>query len=149
MSRQAEISAKLAAMAGGAVTNAWNEQKSWVYIVDEFMKELAPHLRSEARTPDELIALEVKVRHEVTRQLVTEARTRLSTASDDAEPSVKRRVEAEIENLQRHEDYLAALLRHTESLTEARRNRWVPRAALVIASASLLWQIIAALWHLK
>ncbi|RKI18653.1 hypothetical protein D7Y15_08115 [Corallococcus sp. AB030] len=36
-----------------------------------------------------------------------------------------------------------------EGLLDRPVARWVPRAALVIASASLLWQIIAALWKLK
>lgn len=149
MSKEAEVSAKLAAMMERVITEAWNGPKPWVYIVDEMMKELAPHLRSEARTRGELALLEMEVRHEVTRQLVAETRTRLATARGDVLPSVRQRVEAEIKNLERHEDYLSALLRHTESLAETRSSRWVPRAALVIASVSLLWNIIAALWHLK
>ncbi|RKH66975.1 hypothetical protein D7X96_20335 [Corallococcus interemptor] len=36
-----------------------------------------------------------------------------------------------------------------EGLLDRPVARWVPRTALIVACASLAWQVIAALWHLK
>ncbi|RKI08299.1 hypothetical protein D7Y15_26175 [Corallococcus sp. AB030] len=149
MSKHEDVGAKFARLASTLTEEAVRAEKPWTYVIDGFMKEIAPELARLASSPEGLALLELKTRHEVTQRLVARMRTRLAVAPDDAVPSRKRRLEAEVENLQRHEDYLAAMLRHTESLAETRRSRWVPRAALVIACASLVWNIIAALWHLK
>ncbi|RKH46640.1 hypothetical protein [Corallococcus llansteffanensis] len=148
MSEQDDVKATFKMLAGQAIDRAWNARDSWVQVIDDCMEAIVPLLQKLVRSPEQLALQVLRTRYEITRQLVAAMRTKVAAAAN-LTPDFKRRMDAEIENLGRHEDYLAATLRHTESLTETKRNSWVPRAALVIASTSLLWQIIAALWHLK
>ncbi|NOJ91983.1 hypothetical protein HMI51_03350 [Corallococcus coralloides] len=128
----------------------------WIAAVDSVVEELRPTFLAKGRTPEQLDAMDAEMRYQVTQVMIPHLRTMLSRASEKVMARKGRRLQAELQNLERYEASLAWEIkrredaqRHDRQFAEMKRNSWVPKAALVIGSASLLWNILAALMKLK
>ncbi|WP_147468354.1 hypothetical protein [Corallococcus interemptor] len=125
----------------------------WIAVVDTVVEDMRPTFLANGRTPEQLEAMDTEIRYHVTQVIIPQLRTMLSAASKKFMERDGRRVQAELQNLERYEASLVWEIkrredaqRHDRQFAEMKRNSWVPRAAIGISLLSLLLSTYVALF---
>ncbi|RKH66974.1 hypothetical protein D7X96_20330 [Corallococcus interemptor] len=121
--------------------------------MDTVVEDMRPTFLANGRTPEQLEAMDTEIRYHVTQVIIPQLRTMLSAASKKFMERDGRRVQAELQNLERYEASLVWEIkrredaqRHDRQFAEMKRNSWVPRAAIGISLLSLLLSTYVALF---